>query len=52
MGLTHPFAPKMAIFKNLFFLDNRGQKNVFYDILEQKKTFIDYKNKKFKQSKN
>ena len=29
-----------------------GQENVFYDFLEEKKkTFLGYKNKKFKQSK-
>ena len=35
-GLTHGFGPKMAIFPT-FFLENIGQENVFYDILEQKK---------------
>ena len=29
-----------------------GQENVFYDILEQKKAFVGYKNKKFKLSKD
>ena len=29
-----------------------GQENVFYDILERKNTFLGYKNKKFKKSKN
>ena len=41
----------MAILKS-FFLGNIGQENVFYDILERKKTFLRYKNKKFKKSKN
>ena len=41
----------MAIFAK-FFLGNIGQRNVFYDILKQKKTFLDYKNNKFKKSKN
>ena len=41
----------MAIFQT-FFLGNIGQKNVFYDILERKDAFLDYKNKKFKDSKN
>ena len=36
----------------LFFKDNIGQENVFYDILEQKNAFLGYKNKKFKKSKN
>ena len=35
-GLTHGFAPKMAIFPT-FFLGNIGQENVFYDILERKR---------------
>ena len=40
-----PFLP-------IFFLGNIGQENVFYDILEQKNTFLGCKNKKFKKSKN
>ena len=39
-------------FSQLFFLGNVGLENVFYDILEQKKAFLGYKKKKFKQSKN
>ena len=39
-------------FFQLFFLGNKGQENVFYDILERKKAFLDYKNKKIKKSKN
>ena len=39
-------------FFQLFFLGNIDQENVFYDILEQKDTFLWYKNKKFKESKN
>ena len=42
----------MAFFPYLFFLDNIGQENVFYDVLERKNSFLCYKNKKFKQSKN
>ena len=38
-------------FFRLFFLGNRGQENVFYDILEPKNAFLGYKNKKFKRSK-
>ena len=34
-------------FFQLFFLGNLGQENVFYDFLEQKNAFLDYKNKKF-----
>ena len=37
-------------FFQLFFLGNIGQENVFYDILEQKKAVLGYKNKKFKKS--
>ena len=39
-------------FFQLFFLGNIGQENVFNDILERKKAFLNYKNKKFKKSKN
>ena len=41
----------MAIFPT-FFLANKGQENVFYNILERKIAFLGYKNKKFKKSKN
>ena len=36
-------------FLQLFFLGNIGQENVFYDILERKKTFLSYENKKIKR---
>ena len=39
-------------FFHLFFKDNIGQENVFYDILEQKNAFLGYKNKKLKKSKD
>ena len=39
-------------FFQLFFLGNIGQENIFYDILEQKKVFLGYKNKKLKKAKN
>ena len=39
-------------FFQLFFSGNIGQENVFYDILERKKAFLGYKNKKFQKSKN
>ena len=42
---------KWPIFQ-LFFFRNRGQENVFYNIVEQKNAFLGYKNKKFKKSKN
>ena len=35
----------------MFVLGNFGKENVFYDILEQKQAFLEYKNKKFKNSK-
>ena len=50
-GLTLGFGPKRAIFPR-FFLGNIGQENVVYDILEQKNAFPNYKNMKFKKSKN
>ena len=50
-GLTHAFGPKMAIFPT-FFLGNIGQENVFYDILERKNAFLDYKKNKFIKQKN
>ena len=39
-------------FIQVIFLGNIGDENVFYDILEQKNTFLGYKNKKFKKSNN
>ena len=39
-------------FFQTFFLGNISQENVFYDILELKKAFLGYKNKKFKIWKN
>ena len=49
--LTHGFGPKMAIFPMFFFLDNIGQENGFYDILERKNACLGYKITKFKKSK-
>ena len=43
---------KWPFFQPFFFLGNIGQENVFYDILKRKNTFLSYKNKKFKKSKN
>ena len=40
---------KNGRFSNFFFLGNRAQENVFYDILEQKNAFLGHKNKKFKK---
>ena len=42
-GLTHGFAKKNGHFSNIFFLGNISQENVFYDILQRKNTFLDYK---------
>ena len=42
----------MAIFQRCFFFGSIAEENVFYDLLEQKKAFLAYKNKKFKNSKN
>ena len=39
-------------FQRFFFFGNIGQENVFNHILEQKKSFPGYRNKKFKKSKN
>ena len=51
MGLTNDFCPKMTIIPTSF-LANRGNDNVFHDILEGKNAFLGDKNKKYKQSKN
>ena len=39
-------------FSMCFFKGNISQENVFYDILERKKPFLGYKNKKFEKWKN
>ena len=39
-------------FFQIFILGKIGQKNVFYDILERRNAFRDYKNNKLKKSKN
>ena len=46
------FLDKNGHFCNFFFLSKIGQENVFYDMVERKKPFQGYKNKKFKKSKN
>ena len=43
---------KNGHFPFFFFLGNKGQENVFYDILERKNDFLGYKKKQFKKSKN
>ena len=51
-GVNPRFWSKNCHFSNFFFLGNTGQKNVFNDILERIKTFLGYKNEKFKKFKN
>ena len=34
---------KNGHFFNIFFLGNISQENIFYDILQRKNTFLDYK---------
>ena len=51
-GVNPWFWSKNGRFSNIFFLGSMGQENVFCDILEPKNTFLDYKNIKFKKSKN
>ena len=50
-GIVHAFGQKLTILPSFFF-GNKGQENVFYDILERKNVFLSYKNKKFKKWKN
>ena len=39
-------------FFQVFFLGNKAQENVFYDIVERENAFLGNKNKNFKNSKN
>ena len=50
-GLTHCFGPKMANFPT-FFLGNKRQKNVFYDIQSGKTFFQSIKTRGSKRRKN
>ena len=50
-GVNPWFWSKNGHFSNFYFLGNKGQENVFYDILERKNAFLDYKNNKFKNLK-
>ena len=50
-GVNPWFWSENGNFSNLCFLGNIGQENVFYDILEQKKAFLGYKNKNSKSRK-
>ena len=43
---------KNGRFSKFVFLGKIGQEHVFYDILDRKKAFLSYKNKKFKKAKN
>ena len=44
------FVQKRPFYK-LFFLANKGQEKVFYNILERKNDFLGHKNKKLKRQK-
>ena len=50
-GVNPWFSSQNSHFSNFDFLANTGQENVFYDIVERKNVFLDYKNKKFINSK-
>ena len=50
-GSPMVFVEKWSFFR-VFLLGNVGKENVFYDILERKNAFLDYKDKKFKKSKS
>ena len=50
-GVNPWFWSKNGHFFNLFFLGNIGQENVFYDILQQKNSFLVFKKKKLKKLK-
>ena len=39
-------------FLHVFIFGNRGQENLFHDILAGKNAFLGYKNKRLKKSKN
>ena len=43
---------KKGPFIRLFILGHIGQENEFYDILQRRKNFLSYKNKKLKRSRN
>ena len=51
-GVSPWFWSKNGTFSNFFLLGSVRQENVFYDILEQNKAFLGYKNNKFKKYKN
>ena len=49
MGFFQRILVKIWQFFHLFILGKIGQENVFYDILERKNAFLDYKNIKLKK---
>ena len=51
-GVNPWFWKKNGHFSNVFSLGNIDQENVSYDILQRKNTFLGYKNKISKKSKN
>ena len=51
-GVNPWFWSKNGHFSNLFFLNNIGKENVFFDTLERKIAILGYKNKQLKKSKN
>ena len=51
-GVNSWFWSKNGHLANFYFFRNIDQEYVFYDILERKKSFLSYKNKKFKKSNN
>ena len=57
-GLVHGFGQKLVIFAHFYFRENRpeefvlNQKSVFYDNVEGRNAFLDYRNKKLKNPKN
>ena len=51
-GVNPYFWSKNGHFSNFPFLGNTGQENVFYDIVQRRNAFLDYKNMNFKNLKN
>ena len=57
-GFVYGFGQKLVVFLDFYFRENRpekcflNQKKVFYDILDDRNAFLDYKNKKLKKFKN
>ena len=50
-GVNPWFWSKNGHFSNFYFLDNIGQENIFYDILEREIALLVYRNKKLEMSK-